>query len=144
MALLEPVKRFLDIAYKPDGYNLCVNAGEYAGQTVMHAHLHVIPRYKGDVADPRGGLRNMLPGKGAYPFSVPNPNDVPPVQNGMCKGCGDSTDKWYTAERTSTVNTIFAECDDCRAITDKGPKLGKCTDCDICQDPDCDEPNAKH
>src|SRR5262245_56389373 len=48
---------------KPDGFNVGLNDGPAAGQTVMHAHVHVIPRRKGDVADPRGGIRWILPGK---------------------------------------------------------------------------------
>jgi diadenosine tetraphosphate (Ap4A) HIT family hydrolase len=43
-----------------------VNCGETAGQTVDHAHIHLIPRYPGDVANPRGGIRNIIPGKGDY------------------------------------------------------------------------------
>jgi len=50
----------------PDGFNLGVNAGEAAGQTVRHVHLHVIPRYAGDVADPRGGVRWVLPERADY------------------------------------------------------------------------------
>jgi len=50
----------------PDGYNLGVNVGAAAGQTVDHAHLHVIPRYRGDVADPRGGIRWIIPGRARY------------------------------------------------------------------------------
>jgi hypothetical protein len=46
------------------GYNLGVNVGAAAGQTVDHAHLHVIPRYAGDVAEPRGGIRWIIPAKG--------------------------------------------------------------------------------
>ena len=51
---------------KPDGFNIGVNDGVAAGQTVMHAHVHVIPRRSGDVADPRGGVRWVVPGKAAY------------------------------------------------------------------------------
>jgi diadenosine tetraphosphate (Ap4A) HIT family hydrolase len=51
---------------RPDGFNLGVNDGAAAGQTVMHAHVHVIPRRKGDVADPRGGIRWVLPAKAPY------------------------------------------------------------------------------
>ncbi len=51
---------------KPDGFNVGVNDGVAAGQTVMHAHVHVIPRRSGDVADPRGGVRWVVPGKAAY------------------------------------------------------------------------------
>jgi diadenosine tetraphosphate (Ap4A) HIT family hydrolase len=48
------------------GFNVGVNAGAAAGQTVMHAHVHLIPRYAGDVAQARGGVRNIIPGKGTY------------------------------------------------------------------------------
>jgi diadenosine tetraphosphate (Ap4A) HIT family hydrolase len=51
---------------KPDGFNVGVNDGPAAGQTVMHAHVHVIPRRRGDVPDPRGGVRWVVPGKAAY------------------------------------------------------------------------------
>jgi len=50
----------------PDGFNIGVNDGVAAGQTVMHAHVHVIPRRQGDVADPRGGVRWIMPMKAAY------------------------------------------------------------------------------
>lgn len=50
----------------PDGYNIGINAGAAAGQTVFHLHVHVIPRYSGDVADPRGGVRHVIPSKGNY------------------------------------------------------------------------------
>ena len=51
---------------KPAGYNIGMNCGEAAGQTVMHFHCHVIPRYRGDTPNPRGGVRNCIPGKGDY------------------------------------------------------------------------------
>lgn len=68
ISLVNEVKSILDerLKPKPDGYNVGFNAGEAAGQTVPHLHLHVIPRYKGDVADPRGGIRHVIPGKGNY------------------------------------------------------------------------------
>jgi superfamily II DNA or RNA helicase/HKD family nuclease/diadenosine tetraphosphate (Ap4A) HIT family hydrolase len=50
----------------PDGFNIGVNIGEGAGQTVLHLHVHVIPRYRGDVPDPRGGVRHVLPHKANY------------------------------------------------------------------------------
>ncbi len=50
----------------PDGFNIGVNVGEAAGQTVFHLHVHVIPRYCGDVANPRGGVRHVIPGRGFY------------------------------------------------------------------------------
>lgn len=58
------VKEFLDSKYHPDGYNVGFNCGEAAGQTVMHAHMHIIPRYKGDSDNPRGGIRKAVKRKG--------------------------------------------------------------------------------
>lgn len=57
----------LDEEYHPQGYNIGINVGASAGQTVMHMHVHLIPRYSGDVSDPRGGVRNAIPGRGRYP-----------------------------------------------------------------------------
>jgi diadenosine tetraphosphate (Ap4A) HIT family hydrolase len=48
------------------GFNIGLNEGEVAGQTILHCHVHVIPRRAGDVEDPRGGIRHMIPGKGQY------------------------------------------------------------------------------
>ncbi|MFM8497271.1 MAG: HIT domain-containing protein, partial [Planctomycetia bacterium] len=68
MELVGTVKRLLDerLTPKPDGYNVGFNAGAAAGQTVPHVHVHVIPRYAGDMADPRGGVRHVIPEKGNY------------------------------------------------------------------------------
>lgn len=62
-ALLGETRLLLDSRYKPDGYNIGANVGPAAGQTVFHFHLHLIPRYRGDVPDPRGGVRKVLPGR---------------------------------------------------------------------------------
>lgn len=51
---------------KPDGYNFGNNDGEAAGRTVHHLHIHIIPRYLGDVSDPRGGIRHIIPGMDGY------------------------------------------------------------------------------
>ena len=56
----------IERAQRPDGYNVGINVGEAAGQTVAHAHLHVIPRYQGDRDDPRGGVRWVIPERAAY------------------------------------------------------------------------------
>ena len=65
--LVDEVKRQLDAATPAaDGYNIGINSGPAAGQTVMHLHVHVIPRYRGDVPDPTGGVRHVIPGKGNY------------------------------------------------------------------------------
>ena len=66
ISLVNPVRAALDERYAPDAYNLGVNAGKAAGQTIGHVHLHVIPRYAGDVAEPRGGVRWVLPETARY------------------------------------------------------------------------------
>ena len=66
LALVREAKTLLDEQFHPDGYNIGVNVGTAAGQTVMHLHVHVIPRYAGDVADPRGGVRGAVPEKRVY------------------------------------------------------------------------------
>jgi len=63
---LDEAKETLDKEFSPDGYNIGINDGEAAGQTVMHLHVHLIPRYKGDTEDPRGGIRYVFPGKAKY------------------------------------------------------------------------------
>jgi diadenosine tetraphosphate (Ap4A) HIT family hydrolase len=64
-SLMHEVREMLDIQYEPAGYNVGINIGEAAGQTIMHLHVHLIPRYKGDVENPRGGIRkfkyNLVP-----------------------------------------------------------------------------------
>ena len=64
--LVKDVKKILEEEFKPDGFNIGINNGEKAGQTIFHAHIHVIPRYSGDVDNPRGGIRHVIPGKGDY------------------------------------------------------------------------------
>jgi diadenosine tetraphosphate (Ap4A) HIT family hydrolase len=63
---LDEAKESLDKEFSPDGYNIGINDGEAAGQTVMHLHVHLIPRYKGDTDDPRGGVRWIFPEKAKY------------------------------------------------------------------------------
>ena len=64
--LVDQVKRALDAELRPAGYNLGINVGEVAGQTVPHVHLHLIPRYEGDVENPRGGVRGVIPARQNY------------------------------------------------------------------------------
>lgn len=63
---IEVCKAFLDFSHRPDGYNIGVNIGGAAGQTIPHAHIHVIPRYLGDAVDPRGNVRGVIPEKQKY------------------------------------------------------------------------------
>jgi len=64
--LVLPLKDLLLARYAPDGFNVGANCGEAAGQSVWHAHIHVIPRYRGDVPNPRGGVRGVIPHKAGY------------------------------------------------------------------------------
>lgn len=64
--LVAKVKHFLEEEYHPDGFNVGFNVGSDAGQTIDHVHIHVIPRFKGDMDDPTGGVRHVIPGKGNY------------------------------------------------------------------------------
>jgi superfamily II DNA or RNA helicase/HKD family nuclease len=66
LAVVEVVRGMHARDYQPDGWNIGVNIGTAAGQTVQHVHLHMIPRYEGDVPDPRGGVRHVIPGLGNY------------------------------------------------------------------------------
>lgn len=66
LELLERAKERVAAQHRPDGYNIGINDGAAAGQTVMHLHVHLIPRYRGDVADPRGGVRWIFPDKAPY------------------------------------------------------------------------------
>ena len=64
--LVSQVRQRLVTDFHPDGFNIGVNDGVAAGQTVMHAHVHVIPRWNSDVPDPRGGIRWVIPDKAPY------------------------------------------------------------------------------
>lgn len=63
---LHLMKEQLDLEYSPHGYNIGANCGEVAGQSVMHLHVHLIPRYQGDMEDPKGGVRGVIPAKQKY------------------------------------------------------------------------------
>ena len=64
--MLLDVKQKLDERFHPDGYNIGINVGEDAGQSIFHCHMHLIPRYKGDVPNPKGGVRGVIPSKQKY------------------------------------------------------------------------------
>ena len=65
-ALVDECRRLIESEHSPDGYNIGFNVGRYAGQSLMHCHCHVIPRYVGDVENPTGGIRAVIPHKRLY------------------------------------------------------------------------------
>lgn len=70
MELITEERKLLDEEFSPDGYNIGVNIGEAAGQSIFHVHIHIIPRYEGDVENPQGGVRHVIPRKGHYTREV--------------------------------------------------------------------------
>lgn len=65
-AMLMKMKGMLDAELNPQGYNIGINVGRSAGQTIDHAHLHLIPRFEGDMPDPKGGVHGVIPEKQKY------------------------------------------------------------------------------
>ena len=59
-------QKVVEAKFQPDGYNVGINVGHYAGQSIHHLHIHVIPRYKGDVENPKGGVRGVVPARRHY------------------------------------------------------------------------------
>lgn len=64
--MINKAKEVLAKRFNPDGFNVGINIGEVAGQTIPHVHIHLIPRYKNDVEEPRGGVRGVIPNKMSY------------------------------------------------------------------------------
>ncbi len=63
-------KQIVEVDFHPDGYNIGINVGHWAGQSIHHLHIHVIPRYKGDVENPKGGVRGVIPHNKLYQLST--------------------------------------------------------------------------
>lgn len=70
-ALLLAARDIVDAEHRPDGYTVGVNEGRAAGRTIDHVHIHLIPRRTGDVPDPRGGIRGILPGPSPDAWAPP-------------------------------------------------------------------------
>jgi superfamily II DNA or RNA helicase/diadenosine tetraphosphate (Ap4A) HIT family hydrolase len=83
-------KASIEMQHRPDGYNIGVNVGRAAGQTVCHLHVHIIPRYTGDVPDPRGGVRHVIPSKGNYLLGSEQTNSGDPgARHALVRGGKD-------------------------------------------------------
>lgn len=65
-SVIDQAKAWIEERHSPDGFNIGMNCGEAAGQTIMHFHCHLIPRYQGDTPSPRGGVRGVIPSKQGY------------------------------------------------------------------------------
>lgn len=88
VAALKVARQEILKAYRPDGFNIGWNVGAAAGQTVFHLHLHVIPRYEGDVPDPRGGVRHVIPARANYLAAGQVPAELP-HQRAVVRGGDD-------------------------------------------------------
>jgi diadenosine tetraphosphate (Ap4A) HIT family hydrolase len=73
LLLVDAGRAWLDQHHRPDGYNIGINIGEASGQTIPHLHVHLIPRYRGDCANPRGGVRGVIPARQWYPAKDDQP-----------------------------------------------------------------------
>ena len=89
--MLQYVRQKIDERFHPDGYNIGINVNEAAGQSVFHVHMHVIPRYKGDVPNPKGGIRGVIPNKQNY--------NAAPLKNETIEVLKPEKKKAYTVEQ---------------------------------------------
>jgi superfamily II DNA or RNA helicase/HKD family nuclease/diadenosine tetraphosphate (Ap4A) HIT family hydrolase len=80
---LERAKREIEKTHAPQGYNIGVNVGSPAGQTIFHLHVHLIPRYHGDMPDPRGGVRYVIPQKANYLSKIEDSERLPPLVDAL-------------------------------------------------------------
>lgn len=117
LELLDVVKAELDRTHQPAGYNIGVNAGPVAGQTVRHLHVHLIPRYPGDVPDPRGGVRGVIPHKQRYDALPSEPPARPPHAGDLAR------DRGALGYTTPSELSPFAALPDFVPGTHEGPQL---------------------
>ena len=105
----EYVMRKIDERYHPDGYNVGININEAAGQSVFHCHMHIIPRYKGDVPNPMGGVRGVIPSKQNYGIKKETPSaSTSEFANKMRQRYANHGTKW-TEEDEEKLWILFAE-----------------------------------
>lgn len=109
--MLQYVRQKVDERFHPDGYNVGINVGEAAGQSVFHVHMHLIPRYKGDVPNPKGGVRGVIPSKQSYSTRKEHPQSESPIpssKNKRRQKYANHGAKW-TAEDDKKLWTLFME-----------------------------------
>lgn len=97
-------RQIVEQGHRPDGYTIGVNVGEAAGQTVPHLHVHVIPRYRGDVPNPRGGVRHVIPGRGDYLASAEPPAAHPGTTPRLITGGEDDPLLPYLINQLATAD----------------------------------------
>ncbi len=115
--MLQYVKQKIDERFHPDGYNIGINVGEAAGQSVFHVHMHLIPRYKGDVANPKGGVRGVIPKKQKYPAGNPASTQATPEPNKKNKAKEKYANhgKHWTEEDN---NVLLAMCEENKSVVE--------------------------
>lgn len=107
--MLQYVRQKVDERFHPDGYNVGINVGEAAGQSVFHVHMHLIPRYKGDVPNPKGGVRGVIPSKQSYSTNKERPQSGSPAsssENKMRQKYANHGAKWMS-EDDERLWTLF-------------------------------------
>jgi len=122
--MLQYVRQKIDERFHPDGYNVGINVGEAAGQSVFHVHMHLIPRYKGDVESPKGGVRGVIPKKQKYSFS--DPITMPPTEKSpkaytveeKRKEHGNAYRSW-DGEADALLCRLYDECNDTGTLSEK-------------------------
>ena len=107
--MLQYVRQKVDERFHPDGYNIGINVGEAAGQSVFHVHMHLIPRYKGDVPNPKGGVRGVIPSKQNYGTKKETPS-IPTSEstNKMRQKYANHGTRW-TREDDEKLWILFSE-----------------------------------
>lgn len=100
--MVNEIKTMLTEKYNPDGFNIGININEAAGQTIPHVHVHLIPRYKGDVAEPEGGVRGVIPNKRKYKSNINDHDILPEITNKLLS---------FLQSKTQILNLI-ARADD--------------------------------
>lgn len=104
--LVDAVKQQLDEEYRPDGYNVGFNQGRAGGETIGHLHIHVIPRRFGDVPDPTGGIRHVIPGRGNY-LQPPEPGP-PPLVDGLRHPLHPELLRCLRSERINRIDLVVS------------------------------------